>query len=177
MRLLRFTSSTRVLPRFPVYDLTNHSYTYKSDKHYLLCIVQTVISFKYFETSYMYITCRKFPKVFACTGENDTWAASWQNHQNGICAQRRLRSAWASAQSDQSSLSAWRKLGPLATHWAHSEGSDHTGRMPRLIWVFVGCTIIVLVLSRGGSFIIQANIAGSGEIALAKTFDVHTHHK
>ena len=25
-------------------------------------------------------------------------------------------SAWASAQSDQSSLSAWRNLGPLATH-------------------------------------------------------------
>ena len=27
---------------------------------------------------------------------------SWQNQQNGMCAQRRLRSAWASAQSDQS---------------------------------------------------------------------------
>ena len=30
------------------------------------------------------------------------WAASWQNQQNGMCAQRRIRSAWASAQSDQS---------------------------------------------------------------------------
>ena len=30
------------------------------------------------------------------------WAASWHNKQNGMCAQRRLRSAWASAQSDQS---------------------------------------------------------------------------
>ena len=30
------------------------------------------------------------------------WAASWQNQQCGMCAQRRLRSAWASAQSDQS---------------------------------------------------------------------------
>ena len=30
------------------------------------------------------------------------WAASWQNQQNGMCVQRRLRSAWASAQSDQS---------------------------------------------------------------------------
>ena len=30
------------------------------------------------------------------------WAASWQNQQNGMCAQRKLRSAWASAQSDQS---------------------------------------------------------------------------
>ena len=30
-------------------------------------------------------------------------------------------------------LSAWRKLGSLATHWPHSEDSDQTGRMPRLI--------------------------------------------
>ena len=43
-----------------------------------------------------------------------------------------------SPQSDQSSLSAWRKLGSLATHWMHSEDSDQTGRMPRLIWVFAG---------------------------------------
>ena len=51
----------------------------------------------------------------------------------------------------ESSLSAWRKLGPLATHWAHSEDSDQTGRMPRLIWVFAGRTATLLVLSRGGS--------------------------
>ena len=63
-------------------------------------------------------------------------AASWQNQQNGMCAQRRL----TSGQSDQSSLSAWRKLESLATHWAHSEDSDQTGRMPRLIWVFAGHT-------------------------------------
>ena len=30
------------------------------------------------------------------------WAAAWQNQQNDLCAQQRLRSAWASAQSDQS---------------------------------------------------------------------------
>ena len=30
------------------------------------------------------------------------WAVSWQNQQNIRCAQRRLRSVWASAQSDQS---------------------------------------------------------------------------
>ena len=35
-----------------------------------------------------------------------------------------------------SSLSAWRKLGSLASHWAQSEDSDQTGRMLRLIWVF-----------------------------------------
>ena len=69
-----------------------------------------------------------------------------------MCTQRRLRSAWASAQS---SMSAWRKLGPSATHWVHSEDSDQTGRMPRLIWVFAGRTVIVLVLSWCGSFTFQ----------------------
>ena len=68
------------------------------------------------------------------------WAVTWQNQQIGMCAQRRLRSAWASAQSDQSSLSAWRKLRSLATHWAHREDSDQSGRMPRLNWVFAGRT-------------------------------------
>ena len=88
---------------------------------------------------------------------------------NWLGAQRRLRSAWASAQYDQSLrcktqislgicsvwseslLSAWRNLGTLATHWAQSEDSDQTGRMPRLIWVFAGRTLILLVLSCRGS--------------------------
>ena len=34
------------------------------------------------------------------------------------------------------SLSAWRKLGFLATPWVHSEDSGQTGWMPRLILVF-----------------------------------------
>ena len=38
------------------------------------------------------------------------------------------------------SLSAWRKLGSLATHWTHNEGSDQTEWMPRLTWVFAGRT-------------------------------------
>ena len=50
-----------------------------------------------------------------------------------------IRGVWP-----ESSLSAWRKLGSLATHWAHSEDSDQTWRMPRLIWVFAGCTLILL---------------------------------
>ena len=40
----------------------------------------------------------------------------------------------------ESSLSAWRKLGSLATHWVCSEDSDQIVRMPRLIWVLAGCT-------------------------------------
>ena len=64
------------------------------------------------------------------------WVASWKNQQNDLCAQQRLRSDWASAQFDQSSLSAWGNLGSLATHRAHGEDSDQTGRMPRLIRAF-----------------------------------------
>ena len=33
--------------------------------------------------------------------KNIMWASTWQNQQNGMCIQRRLRSAWASTQSDQ----------------------------------------------------------------------------
>ena len=32
---------------------------------------------------------------------NIKWAATWQNQQNDQCAQRTLRSAWASTQSDR----------------------------------------------------------------------------
>ena len=48
----------------------------------------------------------------------ENWAASRRNQQNDLCAQQRLISALASAQSDQSSLSACRKLWSLATYWA-----------------------------------------------------------
>ena len=61
-----------------------------------------------------------------------------------------IRPVWS-----ESSLSAWNKLGSLATHWAHREDSDQTGRMPRLIWVFAGRTLILLVLSCRGSFVIS----------------------
>ena len=53
----------------------------------------------------------------------------------------------------ESSLSAWRNLGSLATGWAYSKDSDQTGRMPRLIWVFAGCTVILLVLSWDVSYV------------------------
>ena len=94
------------------------------------------------------------------------WAATWQNQQNE-CAPSEdsdqhghpsslirvfavsmgIHPVWS-----ESSLSAWIKLGSLATHSAHSEDSDQTGRMPRLICVFAGRTVILLVLSWGGSY-------------------------
>ena len=50
------------------------------------------------------------------------WAASWQNQQSGMCAQRRLRSAWASTQSDQNlrcphEKKAWVLSYPLSAQW------------------------------------------------------------
>ena len=56
-----------------------------------------------------------------------------------------IRPVWS-----ESSLSAWRKLRPLGTHSAHSEDSDQTGRMPRLIWVFAGrtCHFVGFVMRR-----------------------------
>ena len=62
----------------------------------------------------------------------------------------------------ESSLSAWRNLESLATQWAHSEDSDQTGRMPRLIWAFAGRTLTLLVLSRGGSFTTCRHIQYTG---------------
>ena len=53
--------------------------------------------------------------------------------------------------SSESSLFTWRKLGSMATHWGDSEDTDQTGRTPRLIWIFTGCTVILLILSWGGS--------------------------
>ena len=53
----------------------------------------------------------------------------------------------------ESLLSVWWHLASLhvATQWAHSKDSDQTGRKPRLIWVFAGRTVILLVLSWCGS--------------------------
>ena len=68
-----------------------------------------------------------------------------------LCAQRRLRFCSTKTLWLESLLSAWRKLGSLATHSAHIEDSDQTGQMPRLIWVFAWRTLILLVLSYRGS--------------------------
>ena len=68
-----------------------------------------------------------------------------------LCAQRRLRSAWAFAQSDQSLRCPHEKIArvlsnPLST----SEDSDQSGQMPSLIWVFAGrtCHIVGFVVTR-----------------------------
>ena len=72
-------------------------------------------------------------------------ATAWQNQQNDLCAQWRLRPAWSSAQSDQSSLCThWVAKGPRFL-WADSEDSDQTGQLPSLRWAhrpFVGFVML-----------------------------------
>ena len=79
-------------------------------------------------------------------------AAAWQNQQSDMYAQRRHRSAWASAKSEVftvrvkkpwvlSYLSVKRKIGL----------GIQTGQMPRLIESSLGAQVTLLFLSCGGS--------------------------
>ena len=74
-----------------------------------------------------------------------------QNQQNYICAQRRLRSAWASAQSDQSLRCPHEETLGSRLHIGCIVTTDQTGRS--LIWVSAGDTGHLLGLSWCGSFI------------------------
>ena len=58
-----------------------------------------------------------------------------------------IRPVWS-----ESSLCAQWVAKDLSFLHADSKDSDQTGRMPRLIWVFDGRTVILLVLSCHGSF-------------------------
>ena len=57
-----------------------------------------------------------------------------------LCAQWRLRSAWASAQSDQSLRCALSEKLRTQAFFKRTAKTDQTGGMPRLIWVFAGRT-------------------------------------
>ena len=61
------------------------------------------------------------------------WAATWQNQQN--------RPVW----SESSLCAQWVAKDPSFLHDADSGDSDQTGRMPRLIWVFAGRKLTLLV--------------------------------
>ena len=63
-----------------------------------------------------------------------------ENIPSDMCTQRRLKSACASAQSDQSLCSPLEEtLHPWQAKM-HREDSDQTARMRRLIWIFSGNT-------------------------------------
>ena len=60
-----------------------------------------------------------------------------------------IRPVW----SESSLCAQWVAKDPSFLH-VDSEDSDQTGRMPRLIWVFAGRTVTLLVLSWRGSYFI-----------------------
>ena len=64
---------------------------------------------------------------------------------------RPVWSEWCPGWSESSLCAQWVAKGPRFLH-ADSEDSDQTGRMHRLIWVFTGRTVILLVLSCRGSY-------------------------
>ena len=92
------------------------------------------------------------------------WAASWQNQQNGMCAQQRLRSAWTTTQSDQSLLCAqWvakdtsflhetDAQADLSLHWAHMPFCWFCHGVARF-WSFYQLTFIFL---SSGSFCLSS---------------------
>ena len=57
-----------------------------------------------------------------------------------ICAEKTQISLGIHPVWSESSLSAWRRFGSLATRKVHSKDPHQTGWMHRLITVFVGCT-------------------------------------
>ena len=80
-----------------------------------------------------------------------------QNQQYDMSAQRRRRSTWASAQSDQSFCCPYEETlhGPFTTYWVHSEDSDQTGGCPSWSKFSLGAHIILLVLQWDGPIIIN----------------------
>ena len=91
-----------------------------------------------------------------------------------LCTQQRLRSAWAFAQSDQSlrcpQEESVRPYLPIEC----IVKTDQTRWMPRLIWIFAGCRVILLVLSWGGSNLIcdwSSNIITYGRFQISLEFE------
>ena len=84
--------------------------------------------------------------------KDEDWATSWQNQQNGMCAQRRLRSAWASTQSDQSLRCTHEEsLGPKLGIQHTAKTLIRLGGCPGWSESSLGAHAILLVLSWGGS--------------------------
>ena len=70
-------------------------------------------------------------KLSLCTTKTTKWSVHPAKTQISLG----IRPVWS-----ESSQSAWRRIGTLATHWAYSEVSDLSRLMPRLNWDFAGRT-------------------------------------
>ena len=135
---------TRLIYTVKIWTISNNQKNYQNDEDRM---ANSVDPDQTSPSSAVWSTCTLFaqtclPKRFGSLryySKLPKWAALTKPTK-WLCAQRRLRSAWASAQSGQSSLSAqWVAKDPSFLH-ADSDDSVQTGRMPRLIWVFAGRT-------------------------------------
>ena len=69
------------------------------------------------------------------------WASTSKKVPSDMCAQRALKPACASMQSDQSLHCPLDKTASLTIQNTSSKDSDQTARMRRLIWIFAGRTL------------------------------------
>ena len=82
------------------------------------------------------------------------WAAAWQNQQNDLCIQRRLRSAWATTQSDQSLHCPHEEsLGPYLPTEHTAKTLIKLGGCPGWSESSLGMQVILLGLSCCGSYL------------------------
>ena len=89
-------------------------------------------------------------ETFCCV--KNIWATSRQNQQTDLHPEKTQISLGICPVWSETSLCAqWVAKDPSILR-ADSEDSDQTGRMPRLIRVFTGRTVILLILSWGSSF-------------------------
>ena len=108
------------------------------------CKLTSLHCFKnlYFKTNHIpYHADLKWTKSILLLSRLMTKPTKWHVRPAKIQISLGIRPVWS-----ESSMSAWSKLGFLATDWAHSEDSDQTGR----IWVFAGrtCHFVGFVMLR-----------------------------
>ena len=108
------------------------------------------------------------------------WATAWQDQQNDLCAQRKLRSAWASSQSDQSQrCSPEAKLGPKLPTERTAKTLIRLGGCPGWSESLLGTKVILLVLSWGGSkcFFLESTYAAHIHFITFFTFCIEPNMK
>ena len=91
---------------------------------------------------------QKTVSVFSGCSVKSVWSEPWHDKTNKIrvCPAKTQISLDINRVWSESSLcTQWVAKDPSCLH-ANSEDSDETGWMPRLIWVFAGRTLILLVL-------------------------------
>ena len=106
-----------------------------SSNTHLICSTAVVLNGQPRSLIFMKLTVRT--KLCRCAGRSELLMHAHLSHlitkpTMWLCAQRRrislgIRPVWS-----ESSLSAWRKLVSLTTHWAHSKDSDPLSGQRRL---------------------------------------------